>query len=133
MESTQAQAQAQAKPREHLLKARSLKMYLGKSHMDYYYFCQQCDDYFKTSGATKMNCTPFAASFFCSTISLRWAQHKRHHQSITLIMWLDFKIFFRKDLGDSQIFIDNIRSKFRRDSQYQLEEARDWASHLQHL
>ena len=29
--------------------------------------------------------------------------------------------------------INNIWSKFRKDSQYQLEETRDWASHLQHF
>ena len=80
-----------------------------------------------------MNHTPFAASFLHGTISLKWAQHKRRHQSAILIIWSEFKTFFRKDLGNSQAFINNIWSKFRRDSQYQLEEARDWASHLQHL
>ena len=101
--------------------------------MDCYHFYQQCKDYFETSGATGINRTPFAASFLHGTISLRWAQHKRRHQSATLITWLEFKTFLRKDLGNSQAFINNIWSKFRRDSQYQLEEARDWASHLQHL
>ena len=72
-----------------------------------------------------MNCTPFAASFLCGTISLRWAQHKRRYQGATPITWSEFKTFLRKDLENSQAFIDNIWSKFRRDSQYQLEEARD--------
>ena len=48
-------------------------------------------------------------------------------------MWSDFKTFLRKDLESSQAFIDSIWSKFRRDSQYQLEEARDWAFHFQYL
>ena len=60
-------------------------------------------------------------------------QHNRRHESATPITWSEFKAFLRKDLGSSQAFIDSIWSKFRRDSQYQLEEARDWASHLQHL
>ena len=72
-----------------------------------------------------MNRTPFAASFLCGSISLRWAQHKRCHESATPITWFEFKAFLRKDLGSSQAFIDSIWSKFRRDSQYQLEEARD--------
>ena len=76
--------------------------------MDCYHFCQQCEDYFKTSGATRMNRTPFAASFFHGTISLRWAQHKRRHQSATPITWSEFKTFLRKDLGNFQAFIDNI-------------------------
>ena len=75
----------------------------------------------------------FAASFLRGSISLRWAQHKRRHKSITLITWSKFKAFLQKDLESSQAFIDSIWSKFRRDSQYQLEEVRDWASHLQHL
>ena len=45
-------------------------------------------------------------------------------------MWLEFKAFFQKDLGYFQAFIDSIWNKFRRDFQYQLEEAQDWASHL---
>ena len=131
METTQAQALAE--PREWPFKARSPETYSGKSHMDCYHFCQQCEDHFKTSGTTGMNCTLFAASFLRGTISLRWAQHKCRHQSATPIMWSKFKTFLRKDLGNSQAFIDNIWSKFRRDSQYQLEETRDWASHFQHL
>ena len=65
-----------------------------------------------------MNRTPFAASFLRGTISLRWAQHKRRHQGATPITWSEFKTFLRKDLGNSQAFIDNIWSKFKRDSQY---------------
>ena len=101
--------------------------------MHYYHFYQQYKDHFETSGVTGMNCTPFTASFLRSTISLRWAQYKRRYQSVTLITWSEFKTFFRKDLGNFQAFIDNIWSKFRRDSQYQLEEARDQVSYLQHL
>ena len=39
-------------PREKL-KARSPDLYRGKSHMDCYNFCQQCEDYFATVGATE--------------------------------------------------------------------------------
>ena len=91
--------------------------------MDCYHFCQQCENYFETSGATGMNRTPFAATFLRGAISLRWAQHKRRHERATPITWSEFKAFLRKDLGSSQAFIDSIWSKFRRDSQYQLEEA----------
>ena len=131
METTQAREQLE--PWECPFKARTPKTYSEKSHMDCYHFCQQCKDYFKTSGATGMNRTPFAATFLRDAISLRWAQHKRRHKRATPITWSEFKAFLRKDLGSSQAFIDSIWSKFRRDSQYQLEEARDWASHLQHL
>ena len=127
------QAQALAEPQERPLKARTPETYWGKSHMECYHFCQQCEDHFETSGATGMNRTPFAASFLRGSISLRWAQHKRRHESATPITWPEFKAFLRKDLGSSQAFIDSIWSKFRRDSQYQLEEAQDWASHLQYF
>ena len=114
METTQAQALAE--PREQPLKARSSETYSGKSHMDCYHFCQQCEDHFETSSATGMNRTPFVALFLRGTISLRWAQHKRRHQGATPITWSEFKTFLRKDLGNSQAFIDNIWSKFRKDS-----------------
>ena len=71
VESIQAWDREQAEPQEQPLKARSPKTYLGKSHMDCIYFCQQCEDHFETSGATGMNRTPFAASFLRGTISLR--------------------------------------------------------------
>ena len=47
MEITQAQAQILAKPRKHPLKARTLKTYSEKSHIDCYHFSQQCKDFFK--------------------------------------------------------------------------------------
>ena len=133
MEFTQAQTQALAKSWERLFKAKTPKTYWGKFHMECYHFCQKCENHFKTSGATGMNRTPFAASFLDGSISLRWAQHKRRHKSATPITWSEFKAFLQKDLGTSQAFIDSIWSKFRRDSQYQLEEARDWVSHFQLL
>ena len=67
------QTQALAEPWECPLKARTPETYWGKSHMECNYFCQQCEDHFETSGATGMNRTPFAASFLCGSISLRWA------------------------------------------------------------
>ena len=125
IETTQAQVQALAEPRKRPLKARTPETYWGQSYMECYHFCQQCEDYFETSGATGMNRTPFAASFLRGSISIRWAQHKRRHKSATPITWSDFKTFLQKDLGSSQAFIDSIWSKFNKDSQYQLEKARD--------
>ena len=101
MKITQVQAQALAEPQEQLLKARSLEIYSRKSHMDSYYFCQQYENHFETSSATGMNRTPFVVLFLRSIISLKWAQHKRRHQSATPITWSEFKIFLRKDLGNS--------------------------------
>ena len=118
MEITQAQAQALKEPRERPVKARFSKIYSEKSHIDCYQFYQKCEDYFKILGVTEMNCTPFVISFFRGTVSFRWAQQKRRHQSATLIIWSEFKIFFQKNLGNSQVFINNIWSKFRKDSQY---------------
>ena len=80
-----------------------------------------------------MNCTPFVASFLCGSINLKWAQHKRRQKSATSITWPEFKVFLQKNFGSSQAFIDSIWSKFSRYSQYQLEEVRDWVSHLQYL
>ena len=77
METTQAQA---TEPRERPLKARTPETYSGKSHIDCYHFCQQCEDYFKTSGATEMNCTLFAAIFLRGSISLKWAQYKQRYK-----------------------------------------------------
>ena len=76
---------------ERLLKAKTPETYSGKSHMDCYHFCQQCEDYFKILSATRMNCTLFAV--FCGSISLTWAQHKRPHKRAIPITWSEFKAF----------------------------------------
>ena len=78
--------QVQAEPQKRPLKARTLKTNWGKSYMKCYHFCQQCEDYFEILGATGMNCTLFAALFFHSPISIKWAQHNRHHTRATSIM-----------------------------------------------
>ena len=131
IETTQPWDQSASRKRS--LKARTLETYSRKSHVDCYHFCKHCEDYFKTSGAIGMNYTLFAATFLRGSISLRWAQQKRHHKRATLITRSKLKAFFQKDLGSSQAFINGIWSKFRRDSQYQFEKARDWASDLQYL
>ena len=77
-----------------------------------------------------MNYTLFTATFLRNIINLRLAQHKRRHKSTTPIILLKFMFFLQKDLGDSQVFIDSILSKFKKDSQYQLEEAWDYTSYL---
>ena len=62
-------------------------------------------------------------------------QYKRCHRGEELIpiSWTEFKAFLRKNLGESKSFVDSIWKKLKRDSQYQLEEVYDWASHLEHL
>ena len=54
------------KPCEQTLKARFPNLYYNNLHMDCYWFCQQCKDHFKTSGAKRLNRIPFAVLF------LRW-------------------------------------------------------------
>ena len=80
-----------------------------------------------------MNYTPFAVTFLRSTVSHKWAKHKHCHKSATLITWPEFKTFFQKDYGDPQTFVDSIWSMFRKESQYKLKEAWDYASYLQYL
>ena len=134
LESNQGPRQPPAE-REQSLKAKVPEVYYGKSYMDCYHFCQQCEDHFETAGATRTNRTPFAASFLCGSISVRWTQYKRRHRGEELIpiTWTEFKAFLRKNLGESKSFVDSIWRKLKRDSQYQLEEVYDWASHLEHL
>ena len=89
-------------PREKL-KARSPDVYRGKSHIDCYNFCQQCEGHFATAGATGSTRIPFAASFLRDRISFRWQQYKwRHDADIPVsVTWDEFKAFFRRSLGDS--------------------------------
>ena len=130
---TQPPAQSHAKPREQPLEARPPDLYYGKSYMEYFHFCRQCEDNFDTAGATGANRTPFAASFLRGHISFRWYQHKRRAEGVAPLSWVEFKAFLRKNLSNSRAFVDNTWSKFKRDSQYQQEGVQDWASHLEDL
>ena len=66
---------------------------------------------------------------------MRCTQYKNRHQGKELIpiSWTEFKAFLQKNLGESKSFVDSIWKKLKRDSQYQLEEVYDWASHFQHF
>ena len=92
--------------------------------MDYYYFCQQCENHFETAGATGANRTPFVASFLCKNISVHWMQYKHCHRDKELIpiTWTEFKAFLQKNLRESKLFVDSIWKKLKRDFQYQFEE-----------
>ena len=94
-------------PREKL-KARSSDIYRGKSHMDSYNFCQQCEYYFAIVGAMGPTWIPFAASFLRNRISFRWQQYKRRQDANTPVpvTWDEFKAFLRQSLGNSQAFVD---------------------------
>lgn len=89
----QGQGQTKAHPerRERPLKARFPDLYYGKSHMDCYHFCQQCEDHFDTARATGSNRTSFAASFLHGSISFRWTQYKRRHEGegVSMMMICD--------------------------------------------
>ena len=65
------------------LKTRSLDVYHGKSYMDYYNFCQQCEDYFATARATGPTRILFAAFFFWNQITFHWQQYKRRYDADT--------------------------------------------------
>ena len=69
-------------PREKL-KTRFPDLYCGKSHMDCYNFCQQCEDYFAIARVTGPTRIPLATSFLRDRISFRWQQYKRRHDTET--------------------------------------------------
>lgn len=44
-----------------------------------------------------------------------------------------FKLFLRKNLGNSKVFMDNYWAKIKRDSKYQLEKVLDRVVYLKYL
>ena len=107
--------------REKPLKAKLPDVYYGKSHIECYNFCQQCEDYFATARAKGSNRILFAVSFLRDRINFCWQQYKWKHKakSIVPITWEKFKTFLCQSLGDSRAFVDSYWAKIRRDSQYQ--------------
>ena len=68
-------------PYEKLLKAKSSNVYYGKSVIECYNFCQQCEDHFTTAGAKSPNRIPFAAFFLRDYINIYWQQYKRKYEA----------------------------------------------------
>ncbi len=110
-------------------------LYYGNLHIECYYFCQQCKDHFETAGVKSHKRIPFAASFLKARIFFYWQQYKNKikHDRATPPSWQEFKAFFQRNLGESTAFVDNIWSKIKKHSQYQLEEFQDWAAYLEHF
>lgn len=50
------------------LNAKFPNLYYGNSHLDYYWFCQQCKNYFKNAKAKEPNKIPFVTLFFCRLV-----------------------------------------------------------------
>ncbi len=100
------------------LKAKISDVYCGRSHIEYYNFCQQCENHFTTCEANGPNRIPFVASFLRNRINFRWQQHKQklEVESLVPISWDKFKAFLRKALGESWAFVDSYWTKIRRDS-----------------
>lgn len=116
----------QAGPRDdsnRLLKLRNPDLYSGYLHMGCYYFCQQCEDYFKIAGTQGHKRITFAADSLKDCIFNRCAP----------LFWDKFKAFLKKSLGKSDPFVSHIWEKMRRNFQYSLEEVQNWAAHLEHL
>lgn len=58
-------------PAHAMLALPFLDLHFGKSHMDCYHFCKQCEDHFETVRATGSNYTLFATSFLFGIISFQ--------------------------------------------------------------
>ena len=76
--------------------------------MDYYRFCQQCEDHFKTAVAKKPNKIPFAALFLRGSLMQQWIQYKERRNGTVPMTWLEFKEFLQKNLGKSRAFVKRV-------------------------
>ena len=100
------------------LKARAPDIYRGKTHMECYNFCRECEVHFATAGATGLNRAPFAATFLKDQALFRWQQyqHKLADKTDVPITWEKFKAFLRQSLGELKAFVDSIWSTIRKES-----------------
>ena len=90
------------------LKVLSLDIYHQKSHIDCDNFYQQYKNSFALVGTIRPTQILFATSFLWHQISFRWQQYnrKRDVDSSILVILDKFKAFLRRNLGDSQVFIN---------------------------
>ena len=76
-------------------KARNPDFYYENLHIECYYFCQQCQNYFETSAAKSHKRVPFTSYFLKNRIFFCWQQHKNkiEHDKAVLPSWKEFKAF----------------------------------------
>lgn len=48
-------------------------------------------------------------------------------------IWAEFKVFLQKNLGETQVFVNNIWRKFRSARLYKLENVIDRSTHMEQL
>ncbi len=58
---------------DRLLKSQNPNLYYSNLHIEYYYFCQQCENYFEIAGLLSHKHVPFATRFLKNRI-LNWWQ-----------------------------------------------------------
>lgn len=69
----------------------------------------------------------FCCKFLKKQVFAYWQWYKLRTKcnSMVSIFWDDFKAFLQKNIGKSILFVDEIWSNIKRDSQYQLEKVQD--------
>ena len=105
-----------SKPCKQPLKVRFPDLYYGNLHIDWYRFCQKCNDHFETIGDKRPNRILFAALFLSGLVTQQWLQHKQRRDGAVLMTWPEFKEILRKNLGNSRAFVDSVWKKIKRDS-----------------
>lgn len=112
---------------ERLLKVRFPDIYQGKTDMKCYNFCQRCKDYFAITGTKGPNCISFITSFLWDKVLFCWQKHKCKLENKTTmpITWDKFSVFLHCGLKESQVFVDGIWRKFKKNTLYQLETVND--------
>ena len=110
------QTKVDPKPRKQPFKAQFPNLYYGSLDMDYYQFCQQCKDHFKTAGAKGPNKILFKALFLHALVTQQWLKYKRRCDGAVAMTWVKFKDFFWKNLGNFEAFVDSIWKKVKRNS-----------------
>ena len=105
-------------PCERSLKVSFPELYRGKTHIKYYNFIEQCEDYFATAKVKRPNRIPFAATFFWKQALFWWQQPKAKNADETKVRftWEEFKAFFCQSLWELWTFVDSIWKTIRRDS-----------------
>lgn len=105
-------------------KPRNLDLYYGNRHMECYYFYQQCNNHFEVAGSLGYKRVLFATGFLKDCILNCEQQHKTRMQQnqLATLSQDKFKAFLRKSLEESNVFVDDVWAKIRRDAEHLVEE-----------
>lgn len=123
-------------PKRTNLKGRAPDVYWGENHQKLHTFIRQCELNFRIDGCTRDKTRIAYAGFYCrGTPETQWAEYKQRpeHREPHVITWDDMKKELRRQLGEGQVYFDEMYGNWQTATQRSGQTVREFAAYLRSI